>query len=411
MLYIKSNELNKLVVTVSQNKLLSNPYYLFSFEHILSKDRTRFYPKNISTSTGRYDEFEFYEGEEPLGYTGDTPYTIFAHEGQHYYSIYEMVSTGSTNPLYAFNKVEEGRAFVENASDAEYFSQYISNNENNANFVYYGDGFNQEFLQMTFNESLENPNQVLYNWSADRYPPFTFVNTYTNETTQIPVTLSGSNACSYPTYINTGNFTMAFATGGTGSIKYYYSPTDMTSYGYNNVVPTGVTGITYSNFSYISGSTYSTNILTSLGDNTTFSGTVEFNINQAVDLAIGNIYSEGDCIPPTPTPTQTPTQTVTPTLTTTPTPTISVTPTLTSSPTPTISVTPTLTQTPTQTSTPSPTPTISVTPTLTSSPTPTLTATLSPTPTPSAVITFNLLTEGNDTIITEATTPIRTEQN
>ena len=206
MLLIKSNSLNNIVVTVSQNKTLTSPYYLFSFEHILSKEKVRLYPKNISTSTSRYDEFSFYEGEEPIGYTGDTPYTIFPFEGQYYYSVYEMTSTGTTDPNYAFDKLEEGRALVEDLSNpSEFPYTYTAGNENNENYIYYGEDYNREFLNIIFNESLFNTEQLIWNWSADRYPPLTISNNYTNELTNVPFTITGENPCGYPTNVNTNN--------------------------------------------------------------------------------------------------------------------------------------------------------------------------------------------------------------
>jgi len=113
----------------------------------------------------------------------------------------------------------------------------------------------------------------------------------------------------------------------------------------------------------------------------------------------GNIVYYDTCIPPTPTPT--PTSSITPTPTITPTQT--ATPTL----TPTQTATPTLTPTLTPTGTQTPTPTI--TPTNTITPTPSITPTI--TPSPSEIITFRLLAENSDTIITEGNDPIRTEQN
>jgi len=85
MLNIQRNQNNKVVVSVSRHKTLANPNYLFSFQHILSKEKVQFFPKNISTSVNRYDEFEFNEGLEPAGYTGDVPYVIFPYPGQYYY--------------------------------------------------------------------------------------------------------------------------------------------------------------------------------------------------------------------------------------------------------------------------------------------------------------------------------------
>lgn len=92
---------------------------------------------------------------------------------------------------------------------------------------------------------------------------------------------------------------------------------------------------------------------------------------------------------PPPTPSVTATQTVTPTQT----PTASVTPTLTATPTPTLTSSPTLT------------PTATPTPTLTSTTTPTAT----PTPT-ATLITYFILAEDGDALITEGADNLITEQ-
>ena len=60
MLIIRKNEVNNPIATVSMNKTLSNPYYLFSFQHIASKERVSFVPQVI-TSNCRYDKFRFTE--------------------------------------------------------------------------------------------------------------------------------------------------------------------------------------------------------------------------------------------------------------------------------------------------------------------------------------------------------------
>ena len=349
MLYIKRNAENRIVVTVSQHKTLANPNYLFSFEHILSKDKTRFYPKNISTSTERYDEFVFYEGEEPQGYTGDIPYVQFAHEGQHYYGVYEMFSTATTDPSYAFDKLEEGRAVVEDDAVPSDFNQYISSNENNANFIYYGDDINVDYYLFNVYYTDDNDQQSYYNWNVGLYPPLTIVNTYTNTTVKLPFTLSNLNDCGYPTSAITSTQSLSFVTGGTGYIKYYYDPVDLEAYGYGNIAgPYYFSGATMSGFSY-NGLEYTyEETLESSGGFTIGPVTKSLgNINNPYELTDIGLLSgtTGPCVSPTPTPT--PTQTPAPTQTTTPT----------STPNPTTTPTPTITATQTPTTTPTPTPT------------------------------------------------------
>ena len=376
MLYIKRNDENRLVVTVSQNKILANPNYLFSFEHKLSKENVRFYPENISTSTSRYDEFKFIEGDEPSGYTGLTPYVIFPFEGQYYYGVYEMVNSGQTNPSYAYNKVEEGQALVEAKSNDNEFTLYTSGNENNSNFIYYGEDINPEVLTVTL---LDEVQQQATQGFRDIYPPMRVSNTYTNETFTVPSSSASTNSCGQ---IDQYDFEtqVSFSTGSTGSITFDYNPTDIITYGYKE--RTGSTQgikIKYTDFDFVSGDTYEaqrTFIL--VNGNEIGPVTVTFDVNGVIPLDMVYPLEADPIIPCNPTPT--------------PTPTPSITPTITSSITPT----PDPTQTSTPGSTATPTPTHSVTPSVT--PTYTPTQTITPSVTPNF---FRILTEGGDDIVTE----------
>jgi hypothetical protein len=119
------------------NKTLPNPYYLFSFQHIASKERVSFIPEVVLTNT-RYDKFRFIEGN-PTNLSVIPPIAQFFYEGQYYYSIYEQVSSGNTNIALTYNKLEAGRAVVivgDDQTDECFFEPYISNNEDAANIIY-----------------------------------------------------------------------------------------------------------------------------------------------------------------------------------------------------------------------------------------------------------------------------------
>jgi hypothetical protein len=133
MLLIKKNQVNTLVVTVSQNAELVNPEWLFSFTHIFSKDQVRFIAVDVSVHKTRYDEFIINEG------TGVNDVN-FPFQGLYTYGIYEQPSgSGNLNPALAYNLVESGQAQVlyQSAStiDASYIS-YVSNDEYNSNYIF-----------------------------------------------------------------------------------------------------------------------------------------------------------------------------------------------------------------------------------------------------------------------------------
>lgn len=118
------------------NKTLSNPYYLFSFQHIASKERVSFIPEVI-TSNVRYDKFRFEEGQTNLSLT--PPKVLFPYDGQYYYSIYEQISPTNTDIALAYNKLESGRAVVivnEDQTEECFFEPYISTNEIDANVIF-----------------------------------------------------------------------------------------------------------------------------------------------------------------------------------------------------------------------------------------------------------------------------------
>ncbi len=119
------------------NKTLPNPYYLFSFQHIASKDRISFYPQVI-TSNIRYDKFRFVESSS-TNLSVVPPQVNFEYIGQYYYSIYENITSGSTDINLAYNKLESGRAWViigdDNTQEC-FFEPYISNDEDFAQVIY-----------------------------------------------------------------------------------------------------------------------------------------------------------------------------------------------------------------------------------------------------------------------------------
>jgi len=336
MLYIKRNSNNKIVVTVSEHKTLTSPNYLFSFEHIMSKEKVRFFPKNISTTVGRYDEFEFNEGYEPDGYTGDVPFEVFPYPGQYYYSVYECFTTGSTDPKYAFDKLEEGRAEVEDETIPSPYETFISSNEDNDNFIYYGEGTNDERTLVSYGFDLTNTETGSYNWSV-AYPSTYYKDLGTGVIREFDNNLYNQTGCE-STYLQVSGdtFFIEITTGATWSgFKLYYDQDDVISKGYN-YTDGGYSGVTFNNFRpsfvpdrwfvdvtehNIDGSTSTSSTLWSKDTNTP--------LNRVISQVTGNTICT---VSPTPSPT--PSVTVTPSTTVTPTPSITTTPTPTPSPSP-----------------------------------------------------------------------------
>jgi hypothetical protein len=133
MILLKSNQLNKIVVTLTENSTLCDPEYLFYFVHIFSKDTVAFIRPNISIHKDRYDEFEFVEGRG----IGEI---AFPYTGEYNYYIYEQpFGSGNLDPLLTTNLVENGISmFIEVSKDTtnEYFVEFISDDEFDSNIIF-----------------------------------------------------------------------------------------------------------------------------------------------------------------------------------------------------------------------------------------------------------------------------------
>jgi hypothetical protein len=136
MFSIKKGQTNTISVSVSLDATISNPYYLFSFVNILSKDTINFVPKNITNGTqDRYNEFEFVEGY-PTNLSLDPPQASFNYEGQYWVYIYEQTGSTNTHISGTTSMLYDGRAVVNDTCVPEQYYQYISDNEDNANYIF-----------------------------------------------------------------------------------------------------------------------------------------------------------------------------------------------------------------------------------------------------------------------------------
>jgi len=139
MILLKSNQLNKIVVTLTQNTTVCDPEYLFQFVHIFSKENVAFILPNVSPHPTRYDEFQFVEGQG----VGQIP---FPYEGQYNYYVYaQPFGSGNLNPLLASELVENGISnFIIQSADTtnEYYVEFISDDEFDSNIIFAPDEIN-----------------------------------------------------------------------------------------------------------------------------------------------------------------------------------------------------------------------------------------------------------------------------
>jgi hypothetical protein len=139
MILLKSNQLNKIVVTLTQNTTVCDPEYLFQFVHIFSKQEVKFILPDVSPHPTRYNQFEFVEGQG----VGQIP---FPYEGQYnYYAYAQPFGSGNLNPLQATELVENGISeFIVVSADTtnENYFEFISNDEINSNTIFAPDEIN-----------------------------------------------------------------------------------------------------------------------------------------------------------------------------------------------------------------------------------------------------------------------------
>ena len=139
MILLKSNQLNKIVVTLTQNTTVCDPEYLFQFIHIFSKKEVDFILPDVSPHPTRYNQFEFVEGQG----VGEIP---FPYEGLYNYYVYaQPFGSGNLNPLLATELVENGIAeFIVVSADTtnENYFEFISDDEFNSNTIFAPDEIN-----------------------------------------------------------------------------------------------------------------------------------------------------------------------------------------------------------------------------------------------------------------------------
>lgn len=123
MLYIKKGEQNSLVLNINNNSRQTFTEYVLEFIHVMSKEVKTYtidtnnpavYFQNI-----RYCEILLPLNTDDLNYLGEYVLNIYGNPGN--------------------EKVYNGIAILEGVEKGSTFTQYISPNEDNANYIYIQD--------------------------------------------------------------------------------------------------------------------------------------------------------------------------------------------------------------------------------------------------------------------------------
>ena len=106
MIYINKDEVNNIVLTLSEVSSLTNPFYLFVFQNEMNpeSDPILFTTPDISTSPERFNQFLL-----------DEPVDVELTKGQYTYSVYESLIAPITIEDTTGIIIEEGRMVVSGA--------------------------------------------------------------------------------------------------------------------------------------------------------------------------------------------------------------------------------------------------------------------------------------------------------
>jgi len=106
VIYINKDELNSIVLTLTEVSTLSNPYYLFVFQNEMNPESTPilFTTPDISAYPERFNQFEL-----------DEPVDVDLMKGQYSYSVYESLIPPITIQDTTGDIIEEGRMVVSGA--------------------------------------------------------------------------------------------------------------------------------------------------------------------------------------------------------------------------------------------------------------------------------------------------------
>ena len=106
MIYINKDEVNNIVLTLSEVSSLSNPFYLFVFQNEMNPESEPilFSTPDISTYPERFNQFLL-----------DEPVDVTLIKGQYSYSVYESINAPTEIEDTTGIVIEDGRMVVSGA--------------------------------------------------------------------------------------------------------------------------------------------------------------------------------------------------------------------------------------------------------------------------------------------------------
>ena len=107
------------MVTVTELTTITNPEYVFQFEHEQTSEKVACILSDTSTSATRYNEFEIIDGTD----------VTFPYSGNYIYRIFEQANGTGTTTVTGLNMVEKGRAYVFDTDETT--KEYTNTSESN----------------------------------------------------------------------------------------------------------------------------------------------------------------------------------------------------------------------------------------------------------------------------------------
>lgn len=123
MLYLQKGQVNTLVLNINNNSRDVFSGYTLTFTHVMSKEEKTY---SISTSNSS----EYFENIRYCTITLD-----FATDDLNYLGQYVLNIYGTPDDIKVYN----GMVVLEGTQESQPFTQYISPNETNENYIYIQD--------------------------------------------------------------------------------------------------------------------------------------------------------------------------------------------------------------------------------------------------------------------------------